>query len=229
MADARRKVESATREAASGGESAAGSMQEAAEALNQAAAAMVRDRERANSAGSASGFPELLQRLQEAARQQGNINAQSAGGMPTGQGGNGQDGSGLRGLARRQRGVAESLEDAADADNTGRTEALAKEARDIAQALERGASDEATLARQQRLHRRLLDAGRSMEQEEREDNGRREAQTATGSSLFTPEGATASGRAAARYKEPSWNELRGLTAEERRLVLEYFKRLNATP
>jgi hypothetical protein len=95
--------------------------------------------------------------------------------------------------------------------------------------MERGAADEATLARQQRLHRRLLDAGRSMEQEEREDNGRREAQSASGNALFTPESEDASGRAAARYKEPSWNELRGLSAEERRVVLEYFKRLNATP
>jgi hypothetical protein len=116
-----------------------------------------------------------------------------------------------------------------DADATGRTDALAKEARALAQAMERGAADEATLARQQRLHRRLLDAGRSMEQEEREDNGRREAQSASGNALFTPESEDASGRAAARYKEPSWNELRGLSAEERRVVLEYFKRLNATP
>jgi hypothetical protein len=150
--------------------------------------------------------------------------------MPMGQQpGPGQNGSALQGLARQQRRIAQSLEDVGDADNTGRTDALAKEARDLAQALERGAVDEATLARQQRLHRRLLDAGRSMEQEEREDNGRREAQAAAGNALFTPESAAASGRAGARYKEPDWNELRGLTAEERRLVLEYFKRLNAAP
>jgi hypothetical protein len=34
-------------------------------------------------------------------------------------------------------------------------------------------------------------------------------------------------RPTARYREPTWSELRGLTAEERRAVLEYFKRINA--
>jgi hypothetical protein len=230
MADARRKVEAATRETASGAQSPSGAMQEAAQALNQAAAAMVRDRERANSAGSASGLPELIQRMQEAAKQQGNINAQSASGLPMGQQpGPGQGAAARQGLARQQREVARSLEEAGDGDATGRTDALAKEARELAQALERGAADEATLARQQRLHRRLLDAGRSMEKEEREDTGRREAQSASGNALFRPDAAAAAGRAAVRYREPNWAELRGLTAEERRLVLEYFKRLNVEP
>jgi hypothetical protein len=30
-----------------------------------------------------------------------------------------------------------------------------------------------------------------------------------------------------RYREPTWDELRGLSAEERRAVLEYFRRINA--
>ena len=132
-------------------------------------------------------------------------------------------------LARQQRRVAQSLDEVGDADASGRTDALAKEARDLAQTLERGAADASTLARQQRLHRRLLDAGRSMEQEEREDNGKREAKAAAGNALFTPEATDAAGRAGVRYQQPSWNELRGLSADERRVVLEYFKRLNAAP
>jgi hypothetical protein len=28
---------------------------------------------------------------------------------------------------------------------------------------------------------------------------------------------------------PTWNELRALSPEERRVVLEYFRRLNGTP
>ena len=47
--------------------------------------------------------------------------------------------------------------------------------------------------------------------------------------VFTPQGANASGKSATRFEAPTWNELRGLTPEERRLVLEYFKRINAKP
>ena len=147
MADARRKVEAATKETASGSGQAAASMQEAAAALNQAAAAMVRDRERANSASSASGLPELLQRMQEAAQQQGQIN-QSAAGLPMGRpGGAGPSGVSPGSLARQQRKVAQGLEEVGDADATGRTDALAKEAREIAQALERGRVVEVVAAR----------------------------------------------------------------------------------
>jgi hypothetical protein len=44
--------------------------------------------------------------------------------------------------------------------------------------------------------------------------------------VLTP-GGTAQGRSAVRFREPTWTELRGLSAEERRAVLEYFKRINA--
>ena len=44
--------------------------------------------------------------------------------------------------------------------------------------------------------------------------------------MFTPSGANASGKSASKFLAPTWNELRGLTPEERRLVLEYFKRIN---
>ena len=47
--------------------------------------------------------------------------------------------------------------------------------------------------------------------------------------MFTPSGANATGKAASKFRAPTWNELRGLTPEERRLVLEYFKRINAKP
>ena len=37
----------------------------------------------------------------------------------------------------------------------------------------------------------------------------------------------ANGKAASKFAAPNWNDLRGLTPEERRLVLDYFKRINA--
>jgi hypothetical protein len=67
-----------------------------------------------------------------------------------------------------------------------------------------------------------------MEQEERDDQGPREARAATGRGTTAADG-TASGRAAQRFAPPAWRELRGLSAEERRIVYEYFRRLNGSP
>ena len=71
----------------------------------------------------------------------------------------------------------------------------------------------------------MLDAGRTLEQDERDDSGKREAQAAKAHEGVTPQ-SDARGRDAVKFREPTWNELRGLTPEERRAVIEYFKRIN---
>jgi hypothetical protein len=207
----------------------ASALGDAADALTKAAASLARDRERANSANSASGFQEMLQQMQEAAQKQGQINSQAQGmmGMPNA----GQSGAGqalARELARRQRGVADQLDEAGEAAGGDRAEQLAREARQLADALDGGRLDASTLARQQQLFRRLLDAGRSLEKEEREDTGKREAKSATGSDTFTP-GAKVDAKAALRYRPPTWDELRALSPDERRAILDYFTRLNSAP
>ena len=230
VTDAQKKVEQATRDLANARQSdqAAGSMREASEALNQAAASLVRDRERAQNASSASGFQEMLEQLKEMAQQQGSLNSQTAQLIPRPGAQLDQQGrEQARQLGRQQREVAASLDDVSDQDKTGRAEELAKEARQLAQALESGALDPNVIDRQQRLFRRMLDAGRTLERDEREDNGKREAKAATGNELFLPPNASASGKAASKFAMPNWNDLRGLTPEERRLVLDYFKRINA--
>ena len=85
--------------------------------------------------------------------------------------------------------------------------------------------DPSTQARQERLLRRMLDAGRSLEQEERDEGARRESRAARTNERFTPRGAEPS--SAPRFPVPTWEELKGLSAEDRRLVIEYFRRLNA--
>jgi hypothetical protein len=228
--DAKQKVSEATRSVAqpqASGAQQAGSLGEAADALTRAAAALARDRERANAANSASGFGEMLQQLQQAAQKQGQINSQAQslfsmpGGSPSAQ-------SLARALARQQRGVADQLEDAGDAAGGDKAAQLAQEARRLADALDGGRLDAGTLARQQQLFRRLLDAGRSLEKEDREDTGKREATSATGDETFTPAGAVQA-KAAVRYPPPRWEELRGLPADERRAILDYFTRLNSAP
>ena len=233
VAEAQQKVADATESLSQPGRSSrsAAALGQASEALNRAAASLVRDRERVNSAKSASGFEEMIQQMQELAKQQGQLNARSQGmlGMPSGQGGPGAEQA--RQLARQQRALAEALDEAARMSDVGaeRARQMADEARRIAAALESGRIDQATLARQERLFRRMLDAGKSLEKEEREDADRREARAAEGDERFAPDAADASGAAATRFREPTWEELRGLTPEERSAVIEYFRRINARP
>jgi hypothetical protein len=119
-------------------------MSEAGEALARAAAALVRDRERVRGAQSATGFEELVAQMRQLAGQQGQIN-QQAGGLPMPV--PGADGQGARDqarrLARQQRGVAERLDELGDGDPSGRSDALAREARQLAEALERQAAPDA--------------------------------------------------------------------------------------
>ena len=232
MSDAKDKVSQATTSVSQPrGNSAqqANSLGEAADALTKAAASLARDRERANSANSASGFSEMLQQLQEAAQKQGQINgqAQSLMAMPNGaSSGAGQ--SLARAIARQQRGVADQLEEAGEATGGDKAAQLAREARQLADALDGGRMDAGTLARQQQLFRRLLDAGRTLEKEDREDNGKREATSATGSNTFTP-GDKVDAKKAVRFRPPTWEELRALSPDERRAILDYFTRLNSAP
>ena len=230
MDAARQRVEQATRDVNEGatGQQASQAMRDAADALRQAATSMARDRERAASSQSASGLPELMQQMRDMANQQGQINGQAASMLPSA----GQMTAGspereaVQKLAERQREMAQKLEDAADADRTGKAEAMAREARQIAQQLERGALDPSVIDRQQRLFRRMLDAGRTLEQDGRDDGDRREARSGQGINADAPTTGTARGAAAVKYREPTYDELRGYTAEERRAIIEYFRRMN---
>ena len=203
-------------------------MGDAADALNRAAAALARDRQRANMASSASGFSEMLQQLQEAAKKQGSINAQAQGLLPLpGQGQmSPQAEATARMLANQERRLSQQLDDMSDATGGDRAAQLAKEARAVAEALERGRVDAATVARQEQLLQHMLDAGRSLQKDERDDTGKREAQSAVDPKLFAPGTAPAAGKSTVKYRAPTWDELRGLSADERRAILEYFKRIN---
>ncbi len=229
MSDARRKVEEATSQTqrAQTGQQMASAMREAGEALNQAGASLVRDREKTQQSESSTGFAEMLEQLQQMARQQQSLNSAAQELMPKpGQNMNSDAQNASRQLAKQQRELAAKLEENGDRDDSGRADEMAREARQIAQQLESANLDASVLERQQRLFRKMLDAGRLLEEDQREDTGRREAKSWSGSEVFTPSGANASGKSASKFLAPTWNELRGLTPEERRLVLEYFKRIN---
>jgi hypothetical protein len=171
----------------------------------------------------------MIQQMQEMAQRQGQLNSQAQGlmGMPNGaSGGAGQ--SLARSLARQQRSIADQLDEVGDAAGGDRAAQLAREARQLAEALDNGRLDAGTLARQQQLFRRLLDAGRSLEKEERDDSGKREATSAKGDEVFSPTGKV-DAKAAIKFRPPTWQELRGLSPDERRAILDYFTRINSAP
>ena len=232
MAEAKQKVAQATQsmnESRGNQSQQANALGDAADALTKAAASLARDRERANSANSASGFAEMIQQMREMAQKQGQINSQAQGLMGMPQGASGGEGQSLaRQLARQQRNIADQLEDAGDGAGGERAAQLAREARQLADALDNGRLDATTLQRQQQLFRRLLDAGRSLEKDERDDSGKREATSAKGDEVYTPTGGVDT-KAAIKFQPPTWQELRGLSADERRAILDYFTRINSAP
>ena len=225
--DAQNKVQQATQQVAGAQPTGqtANSMRESASAMQQAATAMARDRERANNAKSASGFTEMIEQMQQLAQQQGGLNTMSQG-LLQNQGAMSpeQKDREAAAIAAMQRELARRLEELAD--NSGRSEALANEARRLAATLDAGLIDQATIQRQQQLFRRLLEAGRTLEQGEPDSSGRRESKSATGDLRYVPQTGSAKGAPAVRFKEPGWEELKGLTPDERRWVLEYFRRIN---
>jgi hypothetical protein len=201
--------------------------EQALDALNATAHALVRTAERVAGAQSGSGFQEALEQLARMAQQQQGMNGDAQGMLPMmGAGGDAMMQQ-LRDLANRQRQLAEQLERLQAGGDAGAAGALAQEARELARQLEAGRLDRRTIERQERLYRKLLDAGRSLSGDEPDDQKQRTSRSATGDSVHVPAallpGATGTGP---KVRYPTWDELTGLTPEQRRMVLEYFRRLN---
>ena len=236
MQEALQRAQEATQQMQKGGQqgqqngdAAAAAMRDAAAAMERAASSLVRDRERATRARSASGLPEMMEEMQQLAKQQQQVNGQAQGMsmMPGGESGS-QAQQMAQQIARRQRQIAQRLDDVGSGDASGRADALAKEAKRLADAMERAASDPETAARREQFLQRLLDAGRTLRREDEDKQGPRESKPGIGTTVFTPSAIPVTGAPASRVAPPSWEELRGLRDDERRAVLQYFERLNKT-
>jgi hypothetical protein len=200
---------------------------EALDALNVTAYAMAQSRADVAGARSGSGFQEAVERLAQMAGQQQGLNRDAMGMMPMA--GTGPDGmlQQLRSLAARQRALAEQLERLQASGGSSAAGQLAQEARDLARQLDAGHLDRQTVERQERLYRRMLDAGRTLTGQEPDPDKERTSRAASGDSVHLP-GLLAPGvTAGPRVRYPTWRELQSLTPEQRRLVLEYFRILNA--
>jgi hypothetical protein len=91
----------------------------------------------------------------------------------------------LRELAARQRALAEQLERLQAGGDASAAGALAQEARDLARQLDAGRLDARTIQRQERLYRKLLDAGRSLSGDEPDEQKERQP-LALGDSVHIP-------------------------------------------
>jgi hypothetical protein len=223
MKQAREQLEQGDPNAAS----AAPFAEQALDALNATAHALVRTAQQVAGAQSGSGFQEALEQLTRMAQQQQGMNGDAQGLLPMMAPGGQAVMQRLRELAARQRALAEQLERLQAEGSSGAAGSLAQEARELARQLEAGRLDRRTLDRQERLYRKLLDAGRSLSGQEPDEQKERISRSASGDSVHLPgallPGATGAGP---RVRYPTWDELSRLTPEQRRLVLEYFRRLN---
>jgi hypothetical protein len=200
------------------------------DALNATAYALTRSLSDVAGAQSGSGLAEALEQLARLAGQQQGLNGATQGLLPLA----GLEGEAvleqLRQIGARQRALADELE-RLQAEGASRAAGpLAREARELARQLDAGHLDPQIIQRQERLYHRLLDAGRTLTGPEPDEQKQRVSRSATGDSVRTP--ATLAPGAAGTgplLRYPTWDELAGLTPEQRRLVLEYFRRVNAPP
>jgi hypothetical protein len=197
------------------------------EALSDLAGSLLSSARAMSEASSATGMEEALQRLAELGRRQGGLNSESGDLLMLMRAGQGA-GDQLGALARRQSEVSEELrqlsEEPAMNELGRRPEALADESAGIARRLAEGQLDAETLARQERLFRSLLDAGRSLERDE-EDVDRRESTAARPRIVLVPVDADTL-ESGPRHPYPDAESMQDLTPAQRRLVYEYFDRLN---
>lgn len=219
MARAREAVSSAVPNQRQAGERAGS----AVDALNAAAYQMIRSKDDVAGSGSGSGMAEAMERMSQLAGQQGQVGQQSASLLPTAGQGQRQQ---MQGVAAEQRAVAEALERLRAEGGMPAAGALAEEARELARRLESGRLDRQTVERQQRLFQRMLDAGRTLEGQERDEQKERQSTTAEPGEISLPpalrDRLLGDG---ARVRVPGWDELQRLSPDERRIVLDYFRHL----
>ncbi len=197
------------------------------EGLNELAFRLMEASEAASSARSGTGMQEALEQLAQLAEQQGQLNAQSGGLSPSGltqamMQQLGQLGSQQRGIARELQQLDQSVGPRGQV--LGELDALAQEAGEIADDLEAGRLDEQLIERQRELFQKLLDAGRTLEQDEFDRE--RRAERPTTAQILRPEDLPAELTRGRQYPHPDAEALREFPPAFRRLILEYFDRLN---
>jgi hypothetical protein len=200
----------------------------AVDALNAAAHQLLRARGDVSGSASGSGLAEAMERMAELAQQQGGLGQQAAGMLPmAGSAGIQQE---VRRLANRQRALAAELQRIPGHGIQPGAGELPELGKALARRLESGRLDRQVVERQERLFRRMLDAGRTLQGKEQDEQKERQSATAADDTVRLPPALRARLTAAdGRLRVPTWDELQRLSPEERRLVVDYFRRLSESP
>lgn len=201
----------------------------AVDALNQLALALLRNGEQIASARAGTGLQQALEELARLAGQQASVNGQSGAIIPLGLAPDALARQ-LQELAQQQRDIASHLGDVAgrpgvDDAVPGRLDELAAEASRLADEMDAGRLTPEMRQRQERLFHRLLDAGRSMQQDEVSNERVAERPGEVAPARAGPlDPALLDTRL--RFPPPDAASLRALPPAYRRLILQYFDRLN---
>jgi hypothetical protein len=201
--------------------------QQITESLNELSYQLMQAADAAQSARSGTGMEEAMEQLAQLAQQQGQLNSQSGGMTP----GAMTDAmlQMLQQLAGNQRQIAEELERlnrtlGPRGQVLGQLDELSSEAEELARQMERGRIDQQIVERQNRLYNRLLDAGRTLEQDEFERERRAERPGAV--QILRPGELPPELLQGPRFPHPGSEALNRYPPALRRLILEYFDRLN---
>lgn len=219
MGEAREAISTAAPNPRAAAERAGG----AVDALNAAAYQLLRSREDVAGAASGSGMGEAMERMAQMAGQQGAMGQQGASLLPMA--GRGDVRTQIQQLGAQQRAMAEQLERLRAQGGPAGTSEFAEEAKDLARRLEAGRIDRQTVERQERLFRRMLDAGRTLQGEEQDERKERQSKSGDDANATLPPALRARLEENGRPRFPSWDELQRLSPEERRLVVDYFREL----
>jgi hypothetical protein len=195
-------------------------------AMNRVAILALQGMEQVGQRGDANAAQELMEALEELAGQQEALN-QEAGQLSQEPGADGASAR-MEELAGAQETMAGALGELADHPQgesvAGDLEAMAEEAREIAESLRGERIQEETLRRQEELLERLLTAGRTLERDGPTE--RREGTTAGPVDRPPVRALPGDLLRGTDLPLPSAEALEALSPAERRLVLDYFDRLN---
>jgi hypothetical protein len=198
------------------------------QALNEVARTAMQSAQQAQQMGQGQASDQVMEQLQELAQQQASLNDQTGQVMPMQLGEQAQAAE-MQELSQGQQEIADELgevanEPGAEGQSLGDLEAMVEEAEMLARLLAGGRLDSEVRDRQQRLFHRLLDAGRSLEQDELSEE--REAERPGAFDRRTVLPLSDEDLAAFRFRLPAADELRTLSPAQRQMVVEYFERLN---
>lgn len=195
---------------------------EAVDALAVAAFNLLRAKEKVGGSQSGSGLQEAMEQMQQMAGKQGKLSEQANGMMQQGQGGAQE----MMQMAMQQRAIAQQMDRMRAGGQVPGAGELAREAKDLARAIEAGRMNRETADRQERLFKKMLDAGRSLQGEEKDETKERQSSAAKDAAAHTPDLLDPRlRRGDGDLRLPGWEELQRLSPEERRRVIDYFRRL----